>query len=192
MKKGLLTAPGTYRNRPSLHLLKMSKIPEIEWLQSEEAMRHRRMSWKIKRFSWGMIALTLAAALLGLLGPGPLSHSQAGESSNGYWVEFDRVIRYQAPADIKVYLQKQGEEGKAIAVRVSRDFIEKLEIQQIDPAPANVVLSPEEITYHFETKEEPGEYMVRFTFQPEEWGNFRGNFAMNEHAPVEVKQWVLP
>src|SRR5690242_8532320 len=71
---------------------------EHDRIQIDVDRRHSRREWRIERIGWAVMAVLLAAGLLGLLGYGPLSQARAGEPGT-LSVTYDRLQRASAPSE---------------------------------------------------------------------------------------------
>jgi len=112
-----------------------------------EDLTYQRTFWSVERIAWGVFALIIVAALLGLTGSGgPLAHAKA-ETPIGS-VEYPRISRWQATDDLIVRLrptpQTQG------AIELDRRFVEVFEVVSIQPQPAQAYATPEAMRYVFD------------------------------------------
>ena len=67
-------------------------------LEIAQDMTFQRRSWAVQRVGWGVVAVTIGAALLGLLGSGPLSRSTA-VAPGAFAVEYERFVRELVAAE---------------------------------------------------------------------------------------------
>jgi hypothetical protein len=74
----------------------MSDVKRVGDLEIGQDLAHQRLEWKIERVGWILMALLGLPALVGLLGPGPLSSTSAGEKGSPLSVENNRFERYQS------------------------------------------------------------------------------------------------
>ena len=150
------------------------RVGDLEIAQ-DLSQEHRE--WRIERAGWIAGALLLLAALLGLLGPGPLSSATAGEPHSSLWVEYERFQRYQAPATIRVHFGPGVARGGEARVALNRAFVESVDLRHIDPAPARVEAGSDRFTYAFLVADSSRPSAVTFRFEPDTFGR----------VPVEVE-----
>jgi hypothetical protein len=102
-------------------------------LEIEEDSQFQQMEWFVQRIGTVALFLFVGSALLGLTGMGgPLSHRDASDSGGALHVEYERFIRRNAPATIKVRLR--GGPGD-LRFWVSSSYFEHVRIDSIVPPP---------------------------------------------------------
>lgn len=110
-------------------------------LEIDEDRRFQERMWRAERLAWIGFALVVVVALLGLTGQGgPLQRAALrGETGE---IDYPRVTRWEASDEIRLTLE--GGPGRAQAVvETDRRFSETFEIEDIQPAPADAVATPE-------------------------------------------------
>ena len=53
--------------------------------------------WRAQRIGWGVLTVALLAALLGVFGSGPLSHTTVSDASGRLTITYERFARLLAP-----------------------------------------------------------------------------------------------
>lgn len=97
-------------------------------------MRHHRAAWRVERVGWVIIALLLAATLLGAFGGGPISHARSG-STQALAVEYDRLLRSHAPTEYRFQAHPSVATGGVVRLRIDNVLMDLMEVDSIVPAP---------------------------------------------------------
>jgi hypothetical protein len=117
------------------------KEPEID-----QDLAFQQKMWWFQRMGWVMMLLVALAAVAGLFGVGgPLSRQQAG--AGPLRLEYQRFVRYEAPAALTVQLAPQG--GDTVSFWLGQDFIERFLVEHVIPEPEHVEATPDRVTYTF-------------------------------------------
>jgi len=161
-------------------------------LQIEENRAHSRLEWRIERVGWAVMALLLAAGLLGLLGYGPLSQVQAGDPGT-LSVTYDRLQRSSAPSEYRFTIAPSLARDGQFHLRFDDALLEEVDIESIIPEPEHVRAGPGYTEYRF-AMAAAGESPVRvqFQFKQTTFGHVRGSVSAEGAAPLVIDQIVLP
>jgi len=95
-----------------------SILKRIGDLDINQDLAFQRRSWSLQRIGWGLIALVLIAALLGLFGHGPLSEATTDDPSLPIRLAYERFGRFGSPLVLRIRV----EPAAAIARQVILDF----------------------------------------------------------------------
>jgi hypothetical protein len=132
---------------------------EIEEADPQERRRTRIVHY----IGAALFVLVLLSALAGLLGKGPLSKQMAGAPGDPLHVEYLRFIRYQGPVEIKIHIGPEATTNGFVQLQLSRAFVEKVEIERIDPEPEWQSAGADAFTYGIRVAtNEPAKVRVRF------------------------------
>lgn len=74
----------------------MAGIQRVGELETSQDIDLQSRAWAVQRVGWGVIALTVLAALLGLFGPGLFNNATAGSKEAPLWLEYKRFGRFQS------------------------------------------------------------------------------------------------
>ena len=144
----------------------------------------------LQRVGWVLMLLVVVAALLGFLGGGGLagiSTGKAGGQAAGMELEYERFLRWEAPATLKVTLfDAQAPEQK---LRFSKDFYEHLQVEQVIPEPKEVHLGKEHITYTFNS--EGGKARILFYLKPQGPAQMETTVD-NGRSKITISQIIYP
>ena len=164
-----------------------ARAGELE-LRDEIALHER--GWRIKRFAWGVFALTLSAALLGLLGAGPASNAVSGNQGSSFWIEYQRFARYQAPSELKIHFKAPGQEE--LHLWFDRDFYENLQVQRFDPAPLKTLSAEDHVILVFLLQNEASSGKVVLDFKPGKFWRNQGQIRLQNGPSLHIKQFYYP
>lgn len=161
-------------------------------LQIEVDRPHSRREWRIERVGWAVMAILLAAGLLGLFGYGPLSQTIAGEPGK-LTVTYDRLQRASAPSEYHFTVAPSLARDGMFRLRFDNVLLEEVEIQSIIPAPEHARSGPGYTEYEFAMAPAEGPpARIQFQFQQATFGHVRGNVSADGAAPLVIDQFILP
>lgn len=138
------------------------------------------------------MALTTLAALLGLLGRGPLSRTTVGAESEPLSVEYNRFGRFQSPTTLRLNLGSDAARKGLVRVWLDRDYLENVQIQQITPEPQRVEAGSERLIYVFQLSELNQRTAVTFYLQLEHIGFLPGQVGLVEGQTLNFNQFIYP
>jgi hypothetical protein len=163
---------------------------KYQGLEIEEDIQMASKSWTFQRIGWVLMLLLVIAAVLGFTGGGGLpgiSTGKAGGEAAGMELVYERYLRWEAPAALKITLfDAQAPEQR---LRFSKDFYEKLQVEQVVPEPKEVRIGKEHITYTFNS--EGGKAHLIFYLKPQHPGQME--IAVdNGNKKITISQIVYP
>lgn len=100
----------------------------------EKSFPLERRFWAAERAGWLMMALFVLGALVGLTGPGALSHRELRSPDGKFVLAYERFIRLQTKAALSVHVPAQPGLAKAVLF-VSRPYLQEMTIEEITPTP---------------------------------------------------------
>ena len=170
------------------------EITRIDGLEIDQDLEFQRRSWVFQRVGWAVMGLVVLAAVVGLLGSGPLSRARA-ELPGRMTVEYQRFARFETTASLTIRLQAEATAGDAVHVSLNHAFLTSAKIEDIQPPPTRVEARAERYVYVFDVAEPRVPMLVTFTFQPRRVGASPGMVGL-ESAPgprhVSFRQLVYP
>jgi hypothetical protein len=161
-------------------------------LEITEDLPFQRREWLAERVAWTIMALVIAAALLGLFGTGPLSRTTAGDEAGPLWLEYERFARLLAPAPLRVHLGPGAARDKPVLVWIDRRYIENLELQQVTPEPDSMEVGDERLIFSFQWAEGNGPAAVTFNMRPSRVGSLSGRVGLINGTAIKIQQFVYP
>jgi hypothetical protein len=150
-----------------------------------------RREWIAERIGWGAIGAILVAAILGLLGPGLLSHQRLASADGRLTVEHDCVQRYSAPAELRIRFQTQPD-ADFVQLSLSRSFTDQVTPETIVPQPAAVEMQVDRLVYRFNAAELSDEGSVTFRYKHESMGWLRFDVGLNGESSIQITQFIFP
>jgi hypothetical protein len=165
-------------------------MPELDGdIEHRPAPFNERM-WRVERVTWVVMAALLVLALLGLLGPGPLSDRVAGDKSGPIWVEYERFTRFEAPTELTVHLKRPPTTSQ-VGVWLAKDYCDRIEIESITPEPASSNIAADGVNYLFDVRADADDAVVTFHIRPRAPGSLRGEIGSGE-TRLSLDQFAYP
>jgi hypothetical protein len=161
-------------------------------LETPDRLSHHRWEWSIERVGWVVMALILAAALLGLAGPGPLSHRTVANSDGSLSVEYYAAERYEAPGKLLITLHPKEGDAKPVQLAISRSFTDETTSEQIVPRPVAMESIDDNLVLTFRAGDLAQNGRVIYQYQYDSFGSFKYQIGIVGHEPVQVSQFVYP
>ena len=164
----------------------MAGLRRVGDLEINQDLAFERRSWRIRQIANVVFAVLLLAALLGVFGSGVVSDASRESPSNSFVVEYDRFLRFGAPATLHVELRSGGSETN---VSVSRSYLNQFDIRGVKPQPESVTALPDRMVFTFKYEAPTA---VDFNLLPRQPGRQRGTVTVDGEDPVTFSQWVYP
>jgi hypothetical protein len=159
-------------------------------LQIEENLNFQRHQLRFERIGWAVMAVLLLAALLGLLGNGPLSSATADDGP--LEVRYGRLEHKANTTSFSVSVEPDAATGSEVRVWLEAEWATAFVIESIAPEPESVQVEPDRLLYVFAAQ--PGEQPVEIVFhvQYERWGWLSGEIGLEGGPAVTLSQFVYP
>lgn len=150
------------------------------------------LTWRLQRMAWGLIALVLLSALLGVFGHGPLSETTRRDPSIPLSLEYERFGRYQSALTLHVHVHGAAAPHGTVGIWFSGDYLSKVHIEHIMPMPESSHITPTGMTYVFrvDRPEQPADIIV--DLQARKIGLISGRIGPDETHALHFRQWVYP
>jgi hypothetical protein len=161
-------------------------------LELDQDPAHVRHEWTMERIGWFVMALVLLAALLGLLGPGPLSWASTGAEETGLQIHYHRFEHHSSPHRLEVYVGAGMAQEGALRLRVDRDYLEQVEVTQIDPEPEQMELTANEIIYTFNVPMPDQPVRIFFYTEVHGYGLVPASIEVVGGPKVDFSQFFYP
>jgi hypothetical protein len=161
-------------------------------LEIDQDFQFQQREWAVEFVGWVVIGLILLAALLGLLGPGPLSNQIAGERGSSLWAEYQRFAHYQSPTTLKLHVKPGNDSVQQVRLWLSHDFIDKIEFKHIEPQPERVESWPNQVVYTFHLPEPDQLAPITFYFEPNDFGPTPISLGLEAGAELQFSQFYFP
>src|SRR5437763_389442 len=107
----------------------MGEIPRVGDLEVGQDLDFLRRAWVLQRVGWGVLALLVLAAVLGLVGPGPLCRAVEADSAGLLRLEYERFEHLETNATLRLHLAPGvAQEGK-VRLALSQDYLRGVELE---------------------------------------------------------------
>lgn len=152
----------------------MADVKRVGPLELGQDLPFQRWQWSAQRWGWLALVLVVVAALLGLLGSGPLSGTSAENADGSLRVEYDRFLRRGSPATLRVRLNPGPTPDGTVRLCLDEQYLRHVQILQITPRPE---------------REEAGRERHRFVFRLAEGGptDVSLHFEAAEAGPLSCR-----
>ena len=151
-----------------------------------EQTRCFRRGWLFERIGWVLMALTIAAAAIGVLGGGWLSSAEA--ASGDVAVRYPRFARAHAPFVISIDWPAQA----AAVVSLDRAYLEHFAITEVRPTASSEAVDAQRIHYTFDTRDGAGRVSAELELRAHRGGRFVGSIALGAEPPIAIRQFIFP
>lgn len=170
----------------------MTELKRISGIDINQDMDYQWREWRIQRIAWVFFGAILLAALLGLLGQGPLSKGRIATPDGAIALDFERIDRANAPTGLTVTLAPDVAQGGAAQVAFSREFMERISIEEVVPEPQSVETGAGEVIYTFNVEDPSQPASVRLDFQYEQAGLTHGSVRLADGPALRFEAFVWP
>lgn len=163
-----------------------SRLKRVGDLEIDQHLGIQAFSWRLQQLGQVAIVLVLVAALLGLLGRGPLSRARVGEAS--FEVEYGRFERRTQETTLVVRL---GPRPSVVAqLWVDASYVAAQPFQQVFPEPERVELRDARLIMTLRVSGARPEIVI--TTRPEAFGSMRARMGLVDGPDVAFDQFVYP
>jgi hypothetical protein len=161
----------------------------VEGLEIDQDLGFQQRMWVLQRLGWGVMVCIILAALVGLLGSGPLASRTLDSPQRGFRLEYQRFLRHRAPT--RLLLQMKSTPREEVQVWYDRALIEHFVVTQIVPMPTRVEANAGRLTYTFRVADQEEPLLITFSLEPETFGSLSGRVGI-EHDSLYFQQFVYP
>ena len=161
-------------------------------LDDPQQQKLHRREWVAERIGWALIAGAVGAALVGLLGPGWLSHCETSSAGGRLSAEYYAAIRYEAPAELRLRFESPPADADELHLTISRSFGDAVTTEGISPTPIAVEMSDENLIYVFRLDDVGKGGRVVLRFKPNRYGWLTYSVSQPSDPAIEISQFVLP
>ena len=175
----------------------MAEMKRVGDLEVAEDLKAQRRNWAFATLGSAVMIMVALAGLLGLFGgAGPLNRATVGDQNDTLYIqEYERFLRFGKPTTLHLSLDTAADvESTEIRLWINREYLKSIQIQEVDPQPDTVVVTPERLVYSFNAKEgsEDRPTEVTFELEPDETGTLAGRVGLDGGASRTFEQFVYP
>ena len=171
----------------------MTEMKRVGDLEVAEDMDAQRRNWVFQRIGTAVMALVALAGLLGLFGgTGPLSSAAVSDGQAPLSIEeYERFARFGKPTALQVSLDPTATADGETRLWLSRQYVQSVQIQEIDPLPERVKAAPDRFVYVFDT-ETDGPTAITFELEPDQIGPLEGRIGLDGGTSLTFGHFVYP
>jgi hypothetical protein len=169
----------------------MTQLQRVDDLEIEQDLAFQKRIWCVQRIGWVLIALILAAALLGLFGSGPLSRAEVSTPDGAVQLSYSRFARALAPMRMRLTVQPGLATEDLVEFSLNRQYLHDIKIEQINPEPDMALAAAEGIRYRFQTTANTP-LVAEFYLEAQQFGLVRGQLTVTGQAPLSFWHFVYP
>lgn len=159
-------------------------------LQVSDSERFSRGEAIGERIGWLLMAVAVAAAVLGLFANGPLSHRRV--ESDDLSVQYQRFARNQGFTSLEVEAQPTAASEGKVEVWVDQEFLESYDLEQVRPEPESTSTRAGGVVFAFAVDGNDTPVKAKFNLQPQHSGPHRAAVAVGGGRPARFTQFVYP
>lgn len=164
----------------------MGEMKTVGDLRVSEEIRFEKKEWTAQRIGWIAMGVILVAALLGLLGGGPLGRATAGDERSGLWVQYDRFARNTARSELTIHVER----GREIRLWISNDYLRSMQVKEILPEPDEVRSLPDRMLFVFHAVQAPAVILV--SMETRRVGRVPAQIGLENGPRVQFRQFIYP
>lgn len=160
-------------------------------LEIDQDLPFQQRLWLMQRLGWGVITCIIIAALLGLLGSGPLSSCSIESSKQTFSLEYERFLRHHTATRLRIKLPLHGQTQEA-RVWYDSGLIDEMIVAHIVPPPLRTEVDGQGLTYIFRVINQTEPLSVTFSLEPQSFGVLSGRVGVAQNDAINIRQFVYP
>lgn len=162
----------------------------VELELSDHAAFHKREQ-AFKRV--GVVALyaVLLAALAGLFGSGPLSHASTRSVDGMVRVDYDRIVRANAPTSLRFHVRNSRRTDGTVNLWLDQSFAHSIMIEQIVPEPVQRRIVAGRLNVEMAASAADTAIDMAVTYRPKSLGSTVIGAGVDQ-GQVRMRQFVFP
>ncbi|GGJ49892.1 hypothetical protein [Deinococcus roseus] len=163
----------------------MAEVKRHGDLDIDTDSKHSELQWKIQHVGWWAMFLLILLGLLGLLGPGFLSHRNV--QGTGLKVQYEHFLHLDTPTLLEAELQQDAEHP---VLTLAQDYLKAFEIQSIQPEPEKMTIQDGKYRVAFHALSRGATIQMKLI--PQQTGRVEGDLALEPDPAVEIRHFVYP
>jgi hypothetical protein len=170
----------------------MADMPRVGDLEIDQDLAFQRREWLFERLAWAAMALLTLAALLGLLGRGPLSPRRASAPDGSLSVEYERFLNSRSDTTLTVRVPGEVTRARTFRLWINDDYLDRVQVRQITPRPEREEPGSGRHAFVFRAAEPGQPASVTFRVEPDRAGRLQAEVAAGQGEPAALGQIVYP
>lgn len=168
----------------------MKSTPQRDRFEVHDDLEFQRKTWRFERIGWGVMALLVLAALLGLAGPGWLSKTTATNAP--LRVNYERFLRRDAPVTVEVHVDADAVSDGAIDLLLDAGF-DDFRIERVVPVPTEWRLTSTGMALRFAVAgDDDALGVIRLHVEPQRAGRGVARIGIADRPPVQLRYFIYP
>lgn len=159
-------------------------------LEINQDFEFQRREWRFQFIGWLLMSLPIVAALLGLMGSGPLSDATATAPDSSLQVEYHRFLHRHNPGQITLHL-RQSPPQKA-RIWISHSLLHGMKLEETTPRAETVEAGASGDYLTFLTDGTGGPMTIKLYIDPEAIGWLSASAKLDGEPAVEFGQFIYP
>jgi hypothetical protein len=155
----------------------------------EEDLRFQRKLWKVEHAAWWTQLAVVVAALLGLLGKGPLSGGTL--QREGATIAFERLARRESRGELSLEVAPALLRDGELRLCADRRWLSGVDLERMVPEPRRGEAGEEATCFTFEVAGD-GAARVRLQLAYRAAGRRQGRLTVSGGPSLTFTQWVYP
>jgi hypothetical protein len=122
---------------------------------------------RLQRIAWIIMGFVLLLAIAGVFGRGPVDHATVADNGNQFRVDYAPVLLFRTPAVLTLHLSPAlAGSDHLVHVQASKALLAPLQIQRVDPQPAQWGVGPSGPEMAFRVSLATGDGAVELEIDP--------------------------
>lgn len=160
-------------------------------LQIDQDLTFQERDWRLQRVAILLMLVFVVVGAAGLLGPGPLSHSQARSADGSVSVDYLRWARRGHEANLGVVVDPAQVSDGRIRLEIPTRYFEDMELRGVTPQPEQVEANGSVMRFVFAAPRADGPSTFTFDLQGRGMGSLPGEVRVNDII-VRFSQFLWP
>lgn len=159
-------------------------------LQIEQDLPLQLKIWKFERVGWGVLALIVAAGVVGLFGDGPFGRVETDFGASQR-LKYERFLHNDTQSTMTIPIS-HGVSARQLWLTLSAPYAAAIHIDEITPEPDRTIVTEFGTRFLFATGKIAGQRVISLTFTPTEAGPLRGSISSSNGRSVAIAHFVYP
>lgn len=161
-------------------------------LHVDQDLGFEKREWRVQIVGRFLMIAIVAAALLGFFGAGPVSLTEARDATGDLSVVYEHYGRRGSTTNLTVTVEPAAFTNGNAAVWVSSDYLGKMQVDAVTPAPDQVTAQDDGYVYAFPVGQPEDAVVVTFDFTIDSMGPATGRIGLPGAEPLELDHFFTP
>lgn len=167
-------------------------IQRVGDLDIDENLDFQVWQWRFERVGWGLLALIVLLALLGLFGGGPISSVSAGSDAGGLTVEYQRFIRQEGEDELIVTVDARHARDGQVELWISGTYLDAIAVTGFSPEPVEQSGDDGRVVYRFALAEGATSLTIDIDYAARSVGRLSARIGTGPETSVTFHQFSYP